>query len=245
MPTPLSILTLIPSRLASTRFPNKPLADIHGKPMIVRAYEQALLAGVGKVFVASGDAEINAAVEAHGGQAILTDPALPSGSDRIWAATQTLIAGGHPQPDIIINAQGDEPLLPPELITQAIAAFATHPQADVITFAHPITNPDELTNPTKVKVVCAEDGRALYFSRAGIPHGASTMLRHIGFYAYRYAALQRSVSAPPSPLELQEKLEQLRGLEMGLTYYVLTTHHEPVGVDTPADLAHALTLFKP
>lgn len=241
----MHILTLIPSRLASTRFPNKPLADIHGKPMIVRAYEQALLAGVGDVYVASGDVEINAAVTAHGGQAILTNPALPSGSDRIWAATQALMAQGHPQPDVIINAQGDEPLLPPELITQAIAAFTTHPQADVITFAHPITNPDELTNPTKVKVVCAEDGRALYFSRAGIPHGATTMLRHVGFYAYRYAALQRYVSAPPSPLELAEKLEQLRGLEMGLTYYVLTTHHEPVGVDTPADLAHALTLFKP
>ena len=240
----MHIITLIPSRLASTRFPNKPLADIHGKPMIVRAYEQALLAGVGEVYVASGDVEINAAVEAHGGKAILTDPALPSGSDRIWAATQALMAQGHPQPDIIINAQGDEPLLPPELITQAIAAFTTHPQADVVTFAHPITDPTELANPNKVKVVCAADGRALYFSRSGIPHGASTMLRHIGFYAYRYAALQRYVSAPPSPLELQEKLEQLRGLEMGLTYYVLTTHHEPVGVDTTADLAHAISLMK-
>jgi 3-deoxy-manno-octulosonate cytidylyltransferase (CMP-KDO synthetase) len=241
----MHIITLIPSRLASTRFPNKPLADIHGKPMIVRAYEQALLAKVGEVYVASGDVEINAAVEAHGGKAILTDPALPSGSDRIWAATQALMAQGHPQPDVIINAQGDEPLLPPELITQAIAAFTTHPQADVVTFAHPITDPADLTNPNKVKAVRAEDGRALYFSRAGIPHGAGTMLRHVGFYAYRYAALQRYVSAPPSPLELQEKLEQLRGLEMGLTYYVLTTHHEPVGVDTPADLAYALTLFKP
>jgi 3-deoxy-manno-octulosonate cytidylyltransferase (CMP-KDO synthetase) len=231
-----NVLILIPSRMASTRFPGKPLADIGGKPMIVRALEQALKANAGQVFVACGDEEIAAAVRAAGGQAILTDANLPNGSERIWQATQRLIAQGHPQPEIIINAQGDEPLLPPELITQTVAAFAAHPAVDVVTFAHPITNPADLSNPTKVKIATTRSGRALYFSRSPIPHGASTMLRHIGFYGYRYQALQRYIAAGEGQLENIEKLEQLRGLELGLHYHVLTTHHEPIGVDTPADL---------
>jgi 3-deoxy-manno-octulosonate cytidylyltransferase (CMP-KDO synthetase) len=227
---------LVPSRLASTRFPDKPLADIGGKPMIVRVYEQAGKAGVGRVWVAAGDAAIAEAVQAHGGQAVMTDPGLANGSDRIWQAAQRLMAAGEAKPDIIINAQGDEPLLPPELLTEAVEILTRQPEVDVVTFAHPIRDEADLANPTKVKAVVAGTGRALYFSRSPVPHGAATMLRHIGFYAYRFAALERYVSAPPGELENTEKLEQLRGLELGLHYHVAVTHHEPIGVDTPADL---------
>lgn len=244
----MRVMTLVPSRMASTRFPNKPLADIRGKPMVVRVVEQAEKAGVGDVWVAAGDEVIVDAVVAHGGKAVLTDPALANGSDRIWAAVQTLVKSGDAvKPDVVINAQGDEPLLPPDLLTQAVQALATHPWADVVTFAHPITDPADLTNPTKVKIAMTHGGptpgKALYFSRAGIPYGATTMMRHIGFYAYRYAALEKYVSAKPCALEETEKLEQLRGLELGLNYMVLETHHEPIGVDTPADLEAVLKML--
>jgi 3-deoxy-manno-octulosonate cytidylyltransferase (CMP-KDO synthetase) len=242
----MSTVVMIPSRMASTRFPGKPLADIGGKPMVVRVREQAEKANVGPVWVAAGDEEIKAAVEAHGGQAILTNPALANGSDRIWAGVQALIQNGMPEPEIIINAQGDEPLLPPELLTQAVAALQQHAWADVVTFAHKITSDSDLHNPTKVKAVCvgqgAYAGRALYFSRSLIPHGATAALRHIGFYAYRYAALKTYVATAPGALENTEKLEQLRGLELGLKYLVLETPHEPIGVDTPADLHAVLQL---
>jgi len=239
----MNVMILVPSRLASTRFPNKPLADIGGKPMVMRVYEQAMKAGAGPVWVAAGDREIVEAVEAHGGKAVLTDPKLPSGSDRIWQAVQRLMEQGQPRPDIIINAQGDEPLLPPELVTDCIKAFETHPNADVVTFAHKVSDEADINNPTKVKVVVALDGRALYFSRSPIPHGAAEMWRHVGFYGYTYQALERYVAQVPTPLQKQEDLEQLRGLEIGLTYYVLPTAHEPVGVDTPADLERVLGML--
>lgn len=231
----MNVMILVPSRMASTRFPNKPLIDIGGKPMVVRVYEQALKAKAGPVWVAAGDQEIVEAVEAHGGRAVLTDPALPSGSDRIWQAVQRLMEQGEVRPDIVINAQGDEPLMPPELVTECVDAFARHEDADVVTFAHRITDESDINNPTKVKVVVAIDGRALYFSRCPIPYKATEMWRHIGFYGYRYEALERYVAQAPTPLQKQEDLEQLRGMEIGLTYYVVPTHHEPVGVDTPAD----------
>lgn len=240
----MKAVVMIPSRLASTRFPNKPLADIGGKPMVVRVYEQAKAAGLADVWVAAGDPEIVDAVVAHGGQAVLTDPALANGSDRIWAGVQALMAQGMPKPDIIINAQGDEPLLPSELIGQTMAIFAAKPEVDVVTFAHVMLDPADMANPTKVKIATApfegkstmQGGRALYFSRSPIPHGAEVMLRHVGFYGYRYAALERYVSTAPGALENIEKLEQLRGLELGLHYHVAITPHEPIGVDTPADL---------
>lgn len=232
----MNVLVMIPSRMASTRFPNKPLADIGGKPMVVRVLEQAVKAAVGDVYVAAGDAEIVQAVEAHGGKAILTDAALANGSDRIWQGVRRLMAQGAPKPDIVINAQGDEPLLPPELLVETVKVFRQKPEVDVVTFAHPITDEADITNPTKVKIAMSGQKRALYFSRSPIPHGAATMHRHIGFYGYRYAALERYVNAPVGELENIEKLEQLRGLEIGLHYLVLETHHEPIGVDTPADL---------
>lgn len=240
----MRVVVMIPSRMASTRFPNKPLADIGGKPMIVRVMEQALQAKVGEVWVAAGDQVIVDAVEAVGGKAILTDADLANGSDRIWQGVQRLMAKGMPQPEIVINAQGDEPLLPPELLRDAVAVFAAKPEVDVVTFAHPIVEEADIVNPTKVKAVTTRDGRALYFSRSPIPHGAKEMTRHIGLYAYRYAALARYVAEVPGYLENTEKLEQLRGLEIGLHYHVLMTKHEPIGVDTPADLEAVLKLMK-
>jgi 3-deoxy-manno-octulosonate cytidylyltransferase (CMP-KDO synthetase) len=236
----MSTLVMIPSRLASTRFPNKPLADLGGKPMVVRVYEQALKARCGAVYVAAGDEGIAAAVRAAGGQVVMTDAGLPNGSERIWQGVQRLMVQGVPQPEFIINAQGDEPLLPPELITQAVAALQADEGVDVVTFAHEITDRGDINNPTKVKVVTTRTGRALYFSRHAIPYGAAEaglpLLRHIGFYGYRYAALKRYIETGEGKLENVEKLEQLRGLELGLHYHIITTPHEPIGVDTPADL---------
>lgn len=240
----MRVLVLVPARMAASRLPNKPLADIAGKPMVVRVHDQAVKAGVGEVYVAAGDQEIVDAVEAHGGKAVLTDAALPSGSDRIWQATQRLMSHGMARPDIIINVQGDEPLLPPELIVDCVQVFADKPEVDVVTYAHPIHDAADIADSGKVKAVLAAGGRALYFSRCPIPHGASEMLRHVGFYGYRYAALETFVSAAPSALEIQEKLEQLRGLDLGLHYHVAITHHEPVGVDTPADLEKVRGMFK-
>ena len=231
-----AVMILIPSRMASTRFPNKPLADILGTPMVVRVLQQAAKANAGPVYAAVSEQEVADVVEAAGFKAVMTDAALPSGSDRIWQGVQRLMAQGVEKPEIIINAQGDEPLMPPELITECLKAFKDKPDADVVTFAHKVTDEGDITNPTKVKVVIGLDGRALYFSRSPIPYGAKEMWRHVGFYGYRYAALEKYVQQSPTPLQKQEDLEQLRGLEIGLTYYVVETLHEPVGVDTPADL---------
>lgn len=231
-----SVVILIPSRMASTRFPNKPLADILGKPMVVRVLEQAAKAKAGPVFAAVSEREVADAVHAAGFDAVMTDPNLPSGSDRIWQGVQRLMEAGMARPDIIINAQGDEPLLPPELITDCVKTFAEKPDADVVTFAHPVTDESDISNPTKVKVVVGLDGRALYFSRSPIPYNAKQMWRHVGIYGYRYEALEKYMQQEPTPLQKQEDLEQLKGLELGLRYYVVPTQHEPVGVDTPADL---------
>lgn len=232
----MKVHTLIPSRMASTRLPNKPLADIGGKPMILRVWEQANKADLGPVTIAAGDEEIVRVMQAAGGNAIMTAPDLPSGSDRIWHGLQAAMAAGAEQPDIIINAQGDEPLLPPELLQQAVDVFKRKPEVDVVTFAHWISDVKELEDPGLVKTVTNDDGMALYFSRCSIPHHAPKMKRHVGLYAYRYAALEAFVATPPSPLEIQEKLEQLRGLEMGLIYHVEMTDSAPIGVDTAADL---------
>lgn len=231
----MKVQVYIPSRMASTRLPNKPLAEIAGKAMICHVLDRATEAGVGEVFVACDDARIKEAVEAQGGKAVMTDSELPSGSDRIWQAVQRQIEQGGEKPDIIINVQGDEPLLPPELITEAVKAFDKD-WVDVVTYAHEITNEAELMSPDMVKLVTDANGKAHYFSRCPIPHGAKVMKRHIGFYAYRYEALETFVKNEPSPLEIQERLEQLRGLDLGLNYYVEMTDKAPVGVDTQADL---------
>jgi 3-deoxy-manno-octulosonate cytidylyltransferase (CMP-KDO synthetase) len=234
-------ILLIPARLASTRLPAKPLADIGGVPMIVRVLRQAEAAGLGPVAVAAGEAEIAAAVQAAGGQAVLTDPDLPSGSDRIHAALEKL--DPDRRHDVVINLQGDLPALDPAQI-RAVAAALADSGADIATLAAEIVDPAERDNPSVVKAVVAWDrdgkqGRALYFTRATAPTGEGPLFHHVGIYAYRRDALTRFVNLPPSPLELREKLEQLRALEANMSIAVARVDSVPLSVDTPADLERA------
>ena len=234
-------ILLIPARLASTRLPAKPLADIGGVPMIVRVLRQAEAAGLGPVAVAAGEAEIAAAVEAAGGRAVLTDPGLPSGSDRIHAALEELDPGRRH--DVVINLQGDLPALDPAQI-RAVAAALADSGADIATLAAEIVYPAERDNPSVVKAVVAWDrdakrGRALYFTRATAPAGEGPLFHHVGIYAYRRDALTRFVGLPPSPLEVREKLEQLRALEANMSIAVARVDSVPLSVDTQADLERA------
>lgn len=238
-------ILVIPARLASTRLPAKPLADIGGVPMIVRVLRQAEAAGLGPVIVAAGEQEIVAAVEAAGGRAALTDPDLASGSDRVHAALQKL----DPQRahDVVVNLQGDLPALDPAQI-RAVADALTQSGADIATLAAEITDPSERDNPSVVKAVVAWErngqlGRALYFTRATAPGGDGPLFHHVGIYAYRREALARFVGLPPSPLELREKLEQLRALEANMSIAVARVDSVPLSVDTPADLAKAQQFF--
>ncbi len=238
----MSALILIPARMAATRLPGKPLADIAGKPMIVRVVEQAVAAGAGRVAVAAGDPEIAEVVRAHGGEAVMTDPAHPSGSDRVKEAADRLDPERHH--DIIVNLQGDLPTLPPALVTAALEPLTADQDCDIATLAVPTEDPDECADPSVVKAVIAlapgaTQGRALYFTRATAPSGPGPVFHHLGIYAFRRAALDRFVSLPPSPLEQREKLEQLRALEAGMRIGVSVVDAVPVSVDTPADLAKA------
>ncbi len=236
---------MIPARMASTRLPGKPLADICGLPMIVQVMHRAREAGIGRVVVAAAEGEVVRAVEAAGGEAVLTDPNLPSGSDRIMAALEAIDPTGHH--DIIINVQGDLPTLDPGLIRRADELVRAE-EVDVSTLAAEIAVEEERANPNVVKAVIAlpeggRSGRALYFTRATAPWGEGPHFHHIGLYAYRRAALARFVSLPPSPLEKREKLEQLRALEAGMRIEVAVVDTVPLGVDTPADLERARTLL--
>ena len=228
-------IVLIPARMASTRLPGKPLADIAGKAMIVQVLDRAREAGFPRIAVAAAEPQIRDAVIAAGGEAVLTRPEHPSGSDRIFEALQTLDPEGRH--DAVINLQGDLPTLEPQairLVAQTLAASG----ADIATLAAPCAAEDR-DNPNVVKALIAADGRALYFTRAAAPHGEGPLWHHIGIYAYRRAALARFVALPPSPLELREKLEQLRALEAGMTIAVATVGGVPLGVDTPDDLMKA------
>jgi 3-deoxy-manno-octulosonate cytidylyltransferase (CMP-KDO synthetase) len=238
-------ILLIPARLASTRLPAKPLADIAGVPMIVRVLRQAVAAGLGPVVVAAGEAEIVTTVEAAGGRAVLTDPGLPSGSDRIHAALETLDPDGRH--DVVVNLQGDLPALDPDQIRIVVAALEQS-GADIATLAAEIVDPAERDNPSVVKAVVAWDesgwlGRALYFTRATAPTGEGPLFHHVGIYAYRRDALARFVGLAPSPLERREKLEQLRALEANMSIAVARVDSVPLSVDTPADLAKARQFF--
>ncbi|WP_366553416.1 3-deoxy-manno-octulosonate cytidylyltransferase [Aquibaculum sediminis] len=244
-------IVLIPARLASTRLPNKPLADIHGKPMIVHVLDRAREAAVGPVVVAAAEAEVVEAVEAAGGRAVLTDPDLPSGSDRIHQAL--LRIDPQARHDLIVNLQGDLPTLDPELIRAVLSPLAD-PAVDIGTLAVEIEDAQERDNPNVVKPVCAfaekaSIARALYFTRCSAPWDGGDrqkpLYHHIGIYAYRRAALDRFVALPPSPLELREKLEQLRALEAGMRVDVARVDTLPLGVDTPADLERARSLLAP
>jgi 3-deoxy-manno-octulosonate cytidylyltransferase (CMP-KDO synthetase) len=236
-------VVIIPARMASSRLPGKPLADIGGIPMIVRVWAQAMKAGVGPVVVAAAEDEIADAVEKAGGHAVLTHPDLPSGSDRIFAALQGLDPEG--KYDTVINLQGDLPALDPAQLQAAAAAL---PGFDIATLAAPITDEADRANPAVVKAVAAWEkdgrkGRALYFSRATVPTGPGEHFYHVGIYAFTRAALARFVALPPSPLEQREKLEQLRALEAGMSIAVARVDAVPLSVDTPEDLAEARKLL--
>lgn len=236
-------LIMIPARMAATRLPNKPLAMIGDTPMIVRAYRQAEASGL-PVVVAAGDPEIVEAVEAAGGRAVLTDPALPSGSDRIRAAVDAIDPEGDF--DAVINVQGDMPFASPGLAVACAAILHVEPTCDIATLVAAEADGSDRTNPDVVKAVLAlgegeRQARALYFTRSTL-YGDTPVWRHIGVYGYRREALNRFCAAPPSPLEKREKLEQLRALEMGMQIWAAVIDEAPLSVDNPADLEAARAL---
>jgi 3-deoxy-manno-octulosonate cytidylyltransferase (CMP-KDO synthetase) len=239
-------LVLIPARMAATRLPGKPMRDIAGLPMIVQVAKRATEAAIGRVVVATDAAEIAAAVRAHGFEAVMTRADHPSGSDRIFEALGSLDSAGTT--DIIINVQGDLPTIAPADI-KAVLGPLSDPSVDIATLAAEIRRDEEHSNPNVVKVVGspvdAKRLRALYFTRATAPHGDGPRYHHIGLYAYRRAALTKFVSLPPSPLELREKLEQLRALEAGMRIDVTLVSSVPLGVDTPDDLEAARRALTP
>lgn len=234
------VLVLIPARMAATRLPGKPLLDIAGLPMIVRVLRRAEAAKVGRVVVATDAPEIAQAVTQNGGEAIMTRADHPSGSDRIHEALETLDPAGRI--DTIINVQGDLPTIDPSDI-RAVLDPLENPAVDIATLAAVIRKTEEHTNPNVVKMIGTPVSparfRALYFTRATAPASDGPRYHHIGLYAYRRAALARFVALPPSPLEIREKLEQLRALEAGMRIDVTIVDSVPLGVDTPHDLETA------
>jgi 3-deoxy-manno-octulosonate cytidylyltransferase (CMP-KDO synthetase) len=230
-------LVLIPARMASTRLPGKMLLDIAGLPMIVHVLRRAEAANIGRVAVATDTPDIAAAVRSHGGEAVMTSADHPSGSDRIFEALGKLDPLG--QSEIVINLQGDFPTISPDNIRDVLGPL-DDPTVDIATLAAEIHTDEEDSNPNVVKAIGSWISerrlRALYFSRATAPWGDGPRYHHVGLYAYRREALQRFVTLPPSPLELQEKLEQLRALEAGMRIDVTIVDTVPRGVDTPADL---------
>ena len=237
----MTSITLIPARLAATRLPGKPLADIGGVPMIVRVLRQAEAAGCGRVAVAAGDREIVQAVQAAGGLAVMTDPALPSGSDRIMAALAELDPDGAC--DSVINLQGDMPFVDPAAVKACADLLTRRTDCDIATVVAPEQSPADRANPDVVKAILAMDadgqaGRALYFTRSTL-YGDGPVWRHVGLYGSRRSALARFTAAAPSPLEKREKLEQLRAMELGLAIHAAVVREAPISVDTPDDLAAA------
>jgi 3-deoxy-manno-octulosonate cytidylyltransferase (CMP-KDO synthetase) len=242
----LNPIILIPARMASTRLPGKPLADIAGLPMIVHVMHRAQEAAIGPVAVACADREIAEAVRAAGGIAVMTDPSLPSGSDRVHAALGEI----DPQArhDVVVNVQGDTPTLDPAAL-RAVVGPLSDPAIDIATLVAPIETAEEAANPSFVKAACVFEGgravsQALYFSRAPVPAGDGPLWHHIGIYAFRRPALARFVALPQSPLERRESLEQLRALEAGMRIACTRIEHGPFGVDTPADLARAREMMQ-
>ena len=245
---------IIPARYASTRLPGKPLADIGGKPMVVRVAERAIAAGADRVVAATDDVRIKAAVEAHGIAACLTVADHATGTDRLAEAAQQL---GLSDDAIVVNVQGDEPLLSSALIRAVAELLAAHPDAAIATACHPITDPAEAFNPNVVKVVLDAKGHALYFSRATIPWARDAfagsrgdlpqglpLYRHYGLYAYRVRFLRAFPALAPAPIERFEALEQLRALWHGFRIVVeITTGTPAPGVDTPEDLDRVRALF--
>jgi len=237
----MNAIILIPARMASTRLPGKPLADIAGKPMIIQVAERALESGVGRVVVATDTEEVAAAARAAGVEAVMTRADHQSGSDRIFEALQAI--DPEATAEIVINLQGDLPTIPPEDI-RAVVRPLENAGTDIATLGVEITDEEEKTNPNVVKIVGVPlDGaprlRALYFTRATAPWGEGPLFHHIGIYAYRRRALERFVALPPGTLETRERLEQLRALEAGMRIDAEIVRSVPLGVDTPADLERA------
>ena len=251
----MNAVVVIPARFGSTRFPGKPLADLAGKPLIEHVYHRACQADVDEVIVATDDSRIQEAVIAFGGRCIMTDPGHRSGSDRLGEVALGLDAG------IVVNVQGDEPLIDPEIIDAVIAPLRKESPPDIVTVAVPVANKDEYLDRNVVKVVTDTEGLALYFSRSPIPYGwepgpdaalntglntgLNTALRHVGIYAYRKESLLRFVSLPPGKLELQEDLEQLRALENGMRIAVIRREEfTGIGVDRPEDLERVRKIMR-
>jgi 3-deoxy-manno-octulosonate cytidylyltransferase (CMP-KDO synthetase) len=244
----VSFIAVIPARLASTRLPNKPLADIAGKPMVVRVAERALASGASKIVVAVDDQSIFDACQAHGLNVMLTSNQHPTGTDRLSEVASRLNLNAN---DIIVNVQGDEPLIPAELITQVAQTLADHPEADIATAALVIDDLSEVNNPNVVKVAMSQSGQALYFSRAPIPYSRDPQkyqaqcFRHIGMYAYKASFLKEFSKLTPAPIEEAESLEQLRAMWYGYKIQVLLTDAAPPpGVDTAEDLDRVRQIFK-
>ncbi len=244
----MSFTVVIPARLASTRLPNKPLADIGGLPMIVRVAQRAALSGAGRIVVATDATEVAAACAAHGVQALMTRADHPSGSDRLAEAVEQL---GLADDDTVVNVQGDEPLIAPAMIDACATTLAAQPDCVMATVAHALTDAGDFANPNVVKLVTDRLGRALYFSRAPIAwwrDGAgqpNQALRHVGLYAYRAGFLRRFPTLAVSPLEQIESLEQLRVLWHGERIAVHISREKPgPGVDTPEDLARVRHLIQ-
>ncbi|MEH6403122.1 MAG: 3-deoxy-manno-octulosonate cytidylyltransferase [Sneathiella sp.] len=246
MAVSLNPVVVIPARMASTRLPGKPLADIGGYPMIVQVLKRAQEADVGPVIVACGDEEIASVVRDAGGHAILTKPDHPSGSDRAFEAVEVFDPSA--KFDAVINLQGDLPALDPAAVRASLNALEAN-GADIATLVAEIQDEEELDDENAVKAVVslegsARFGRALWFTRLKAPWGAGPHFHHIGIYAYRRAALKKFVSLPPSPLEKREKLEQLRALEAGMQIDAALVDTVPLGVDTPEDLRRVREMFK-
>jgi 3-deoxy-manno-octulosonate cytidylyltransferase (CMP-KDO synthetase) len=237
-------VVLIPARMAATRLPGKPLADILGEPMIVHVWRRGMEAAVGPVFVATDSQDVFDAVKRVGGEAVMTREDHASGSDRIFEALKKI--DSQAEISSIINLQGDLPIIDPAHIARCAAAL-NQPDAEIATLAAEITEPSEVVDPNVVKVVGTPSGegslRALYFTRASAPYGAGPFYHHIGLYAYKRAALERFVALPPSALEKREKLEQLRALEAGMRIDVAVVKGVPLGVDSAADLESARRLL--
>lgn len=234
----MAIHIIIPARYASTRFPGKPLALIHGKPMIQCVYEAASTSAADCVTVATDDTRIENCVKSFGGNVVMTSPTLPSGTDRCGEAAQKL----HLAPnDIIINVQGDEPYITKEVINLLIDNIKKE-HIQISTLITPLTEESEIVDPNKVKVVFDKNGKAIYFSRHTIPYLRNhqqytpNYYKHIGIYAYKHQCLQELIQLPESPLEKSEKLEQLRWIENGYSIYVSICEYEGIGIDTPEDL---------
>jgi 3-deoxy-manno-octulosonate cytidylyltransferase (CMP-KDO synthetase) len=251
----LKFSVIIPARYASTRFPGKPLADIGGKPMVVRVAERAQRSGAGEVLIATDDARIADAVARHGCQAVMTQPRHETGTDRI---AEVVTKRRYPPKHIVVNVQGDEPLIEPSLIKAVAADLARRADVSIATACHPIREPRELDNPNVVKVVLDREGYALYFSRAPIPYARDAfargisripaglpVYRHAGIYAYRASFLRRYAWLMPDAIERFEALEQLRALAHGFRIHCLVTRTAPpAGIDTPADLRRLLRRVK-